>query len=343
MPATSRLPVLCTAPHTLCPPFDSRQDARAFNQPLSFDTSSVTDMSNMFTVRSALARPPLRIQALACTRLVLLRRPTPSRLPASMPPAPCARLMTRQRAKAFNELLSFDTSSVTDMKQMFYVRSAPAPPPATHPSPLLHASAPRPRASLLACRPLPMPFLFDNTITIPTITIPPPPTPQGAQVFNQPLSFDTSSVTRMVEMFAVRSAQAPPPLLIQALACTLLALLRRPTPSRLPARMPPASHARLSTRQSAAAFNQPLSFDMMSSVTDMSNMFYVRSAPAPPPATHPGPLLHASAPSPRASLLACRPLPMPSFYSSGVSRLVRRKQVAHALRLVGAPGVRQYC
>jgi len=32
---------------------DARQDAYAFNQPLSFDTSSVTTMDYMFQVRSA--------------------------------------------------------------------------------------------------------------------------------------------------------------------------------------------------------------------------------------------------------------------------------------------------
>jgi hypothetical protein len=34
------------------------QDARAFNQPLSWDTSKVTNMVNMFTVRSARALAP---------------------------------------------------------------------------------------------------------------------------------------------------------------------------------------------------------------------------------------------------------------------------------------------
>ena len=34
-------------------PLDSRQDADAFNQPLSLDTSSVTSMRYMFEVRSA--------------------------------------------------------------------------------------------------------------------------------------------------------------------------------------------------------------------------------------------------------------------------------------------------
>eukprot|EP00964_Phaeocystis_antarctica_P146579 scaffold112914_cov42-Phaeocystis_antarctica.AAC.1 len=37
-----------TSPRTVCPPFGSRQYASAFNQPLSFDTSSVTNMGYMF-------------------------------------------------------------------------------------------------------------------------------------------------------------------------------------------------------------------------------------------------------------------------------------------------------
>ena len=36
----------------------TRQGAAAFNQPLSFDTSSVIDMNGMFAVRSARALPP---------------------------------------------------------------------------------------------------------------------------------------------------------------------------------------------------------------------------------------------------------------------------------------------
>jgi hypothetical protein len=36
-------------------------------------------------------------------------------------------LSTRQSASAFNQPLSWDTSSVTQMHQMFYVRSARAP------------------------------------------------------------------------------------------------------------------------------------------------------------------------------------------------------------------------
>jgi hypothetical protein len=38
-------------------------------------------------------------------------------------------LSTRQNAFVFNKPLSFDTSKVTDMTHMFYVRSARALPP----------------------------------------------------------------------------------------------------------------------------------------------------------------------------------------------------------------------
>jgi len=103
-----------------------RQDALAFNQPLSFDTSSVTSMEQMFNVRT-----PPRARAVPgaqsvppCTRCVHRHRPnTPSRLP----PARVALLMClgvpRQYASAFNQPLSLDTSSVTGMAWMFSVRS----------------------------------------------------------------------------------------------------------------------------------------------------------------------------------------------------------------------------
>ena len=52
-------------------------------------------------------------------------RPSPCRLPR---PASCSAsyplLSTRQGAFAFNQPLSFDTSSVTDMSYMFYYASA---------------------------------------------------------------------------------------------------------------------------------------------------------------------------------------------------------------------------
>ena len=56
--ALLRLPARTSprTPHAL--PFDSRQSASAFNQPLSFDTSSVTTMEDMFYVRSSLCPAP---------------------------------------------------------------------------------------------------------------------------------------------------------------------------------------------------------------------------------------------------------------------------------------------
>ena len=91
-PTTSGLPVLCTSPQTVCPPFDSRQSATAFNQPLSFDTSNVTGMQYMFYVRSSpspapnlQSSPPLHA---ACTAVARHLRPpgtlhlVPHRMPS---------------------------------------------------------------------------------------------------------------------------------------------------------------------------------------------------------------------------------------------------------------------
>ena len=174
-------------------------------------------------------------------------------------------------ASSFNaDISNWDTSGVTDMNRMFYVRSARA---LMAPS-LVSVHIP-------ACTPLPpLP---------PHVLTPPQPAPrrashtrlstrQYATAFNQPLSFDTSKVTNMNQMFRVRSARASlesgPPR-----ACRLrVAATQRPPASRtVPLH---ALHARLSTRQSAKRFNQPLSFDT-SKVTDMGYMFQVRSARVP--------------------------------------------------------------
>ena len=66
---------------------------------------------------------------------------------------------------------------------------------------------------------------------------------------------------------------------------------RRPTTPRSPGPVcRPSSHAPLSTRQQASAFNQPLNFVDISSVTSMKDMFYqpswARSARAPPSSLH---------------------------------------------------------
>ena len=115
----------------------TRQSAAAFNQPVNFDTSRVTNMIAMFQVRSL--RVPCAPTALqsrvlrACAPrlrppLPHLLAPTPSD-PHISRRASYAPLLTRQLATAFNQPVSFDTSSVTDMGVMFFVRSPRVPYP----------------------------------------------------------------------------------------------------------------------------------------------------------------------------------------------------------------------
>ena len=109
--------------------------AYAFNQPLSFDASSVTDMEGMFAstigwmfyVRSARALGPQALsRALSPCMPLVCAATTPQALPPPgsipLPPASHALPSTRQGASAFNQPLSFDTSSVTTMISMFAVR-----------------------------------------------------------------------------------------------------------------------------------------------------------------------------------------------------------------------------
>ena len=103
-----------TSPRLTSPLLPTRQSASAFNQPLSLDTSSVTTMYGMFHVRSLHA---------TCAVAILW----PSHFLTS-PRLTSPLLPTRQSASAFNQLLSLDTSSVTTMSGMFWVRSARAYP-----------------------------------------------------------------------------------------------------------------------------------------------------------------------------------------------------------------------
>jgi hypothetical protein len=116
------------------------QYASAFNQPLSFDTSKVTNMINMFWVRPARALAP---QVLSRTFFVhaASAAATPCPPPPGLAPRPISHAppLTRQNAHAFNQPLSFDTSKVTVMTFMFFVRPARAlswpPKPWVGPSP----------------------------------------------------------------------------------------------------------------------------------------------------------------------------------------------------------------
>ena len=143
------------APRTVCPAYDPRQSASAFNQPLSFDTSSVTNMRSMFEVRSAArALPPQPPQSLVlhvnatCARHCPTRPSSPAFRPAHLGPhrKPCLR--PRQGAAAFNQPVSFDTSRVTSIFDMFLVRSPRvlcphSPPVAGHRKPCFRLGRPR--------------------------------------------------------------------------------------------------------------------------------------------------------------------------------------------------------
>ena len=134
------------------PCFRPRQAAAAFNQPLSFDTSRVTNMAGMFEVRSPAralpAEPPSRGSS-ACGPFA------PAAAPRAFRPAHLASYRTpyfrpRQAAAAFNQPVNFNTSRVTNMAGMFLVRSPrvlcpPSPPVAGPPCPR-HLRPPLPHA-----------------------------------------------------------------------------------------------------------------------------------------------------------------------------------------------------
>ena len=87
-------------------------------------------MSYMFNVRSAHALGPQPFERRAPCMPLVCAATTPQALPPPgsyrLPPASHALPSTRQYASAFNQPLSFDTSSVNDMRYMFRVRSARA-------------------------------------------------------------------------------------------------------------------------------------------------------------------------------------------------------------------------
>ena len=126
-------------------------------------------MYGMFYVRSARALPAtisFGASLHAACAAAAAPRPPASRSPCR--PSSYASLSTRQGASAFNQPLSLDTSSVTSMQYMFYVRSAVPcqQPPQLGPPCKLLAPPPLPHAfptTRLTCRPLPMhPFRLDR-------------------------------------------------------------------------------------------------------------------------------------------------------------------------------------
>ena len=157
-PPPRRPPASQSAPHPSYASHFSRQYASAFNQPLSLDTSGVTDMYNMFAVRSLRALPSASIVG-AFQHAARRRLPSPSQSACRL--SSYASFATRQWASAFNQSLSWDTSSVMIMYDIFMVRSAPARPSSSTVGPSQRAActaaaSTRPPASQPACHPPPM-------------------------------------------------------------------------------------------------------------------------------------------------------------------------------------------
>ena len=125
------------------------------------------------------------------------------------------RVLTRQSATTFNQPLSFDTSKVTTMQRMFGALARALPPS------LLSRMDPTLRAYIAStvapshALPPPGPHLAPNIACLPFCSA------VHASVFNQPLSFNTSSVTTMQGMFVVRFARPRCPPTSLPLACRM--------------------------------------------------------------------------------------------------------------------------
>ena len=183
----------------------------------------------MFFVRSARALGPQPSSRPVPTRAACAATaPTPSRLPL--------RTSTHIVYPAFDLAARACVQSAAQLRHVQHhnhgqhvlraLRVCPGPPALSRPLPLhaaCAATSPRPPASWLTPRPASY-ALFS--------------TRQLASSFNQPLSFDTSSVTDMTSMFYVRSARALCPPSLKS-ARPLARSLRRNRPHTL---SPPAPH-----------------------------------------------------------------------------------------------------
>ena len=137
-----------------CFPFDSA--VRVGVQPAA-EPRHVQRHEHAIHVSGALrACPASSLHSWALPARCLRRcRPTPSCLAARASPSSFASLSTRQYASSFSQPLSFDTSSVTNMDSMFYVRCARA----LH---VAHAAA-TPRHPVSWPRTLPSSYAFLST------------------------------------------------------------------------------------------------------------------------------------------------------------------------------------
>ena len=131
--AGSRVPAH-SPPRTVCPACNPRQLAMAFNQPLSWDTSRVTNMFQMFNVRCSPRPAPQPVQSHTSLRLGRPQTPCPpptscssaarGRAPRPSPPLAMARAGRREAApEALTEVCVRPRQSLWRL---------PVPQPATH-------------------------------------------------------------------------------------------------------------------------------------------------------------------------------------------------------------------
>ena len=109
--------------------------------------------------------------------------------PSATSPHRTSPLSARQRSRAFNQPLNFDTSNVVNMDEMFEAHSA-----RRILWPILLSSLPLFARCIMR---------FAPPLSDPPASYAPLLTRQEATAFNQPLNFDTSRVIIMGEMFRV--------------------------------------------------------------------------------------------------------------------------------------------
>jgi len=151
--------------------------ADAFNQPLTFDTSSVTTMEGMFAHASSFNQPLTFNTAKVTTMSWMFAAARAFNQPLTFNTAQVTDMSFMfEGATAFNQTLTFDTSQVTTMRQMFYKATS-------FNQPLDWDTSQVTTMVLMFCK---------------------------ATAFNQPLTFNTSKVTDMEEMFQGATAMTYP-------------------------------------------------------------------------------------------------------------------------------------
>eukprot|EP00964_Phaeocystis_antarctica_P094239 scaffold60987_cov51-Phaeocystis_antarctica.AAC.1 len=191
------------------------------------------------------------------------------------------------------DVSNWDTSGVTTMQQMFWVRSAPNLQPSLHCT--REAVAP-------VCWPAPRTA---------------PYAPLSALGRARLRSTSRWPSTRPASRTCTTCSSCAPPRALHPICSRAFSPARwTPLPPSAGPHPCPAPYAPpFDSRQYASAFNQPLSFDT-SSVTTMVYMFGVRSSPCPAPklqSTSPAPGLHRGRPPPPASFPSPPPHCMPPF------------------------------